>query len=82
MSFYDYTDENSGGKIEIAIFNKCQEEINKLKQRLDKIEKINNDLVEENKNLTTKLQETVIRQRLIKELMVKNDIELDELLKK
>lgn len=30
MDFYDYSDEESKGKIENAIFNKCQVEIKKL----------------------------------------------------
>ena len=30
MDFYDYSDDESKGKIENAIFNKCQVEIKKL----------------------------------------------------
>ena len=32
MDFYDYSDENSQGKIENAIYNKCQLELNNFKK--------------------------------------------------
>ena len=45
MNFYDYSDEKSKGLIEIAIFNKCQVEIKKLNEKIDNIEKTNQDLI-------------------------------------
>jgi len=37
MDFYDYSDENSQGKIENAIYNKCQLELNNFKKENKKI---------------------------------------------
>jgi len=37
MDFYDYSDENSKGKIENAIYNKCQLELNNFKKENKKI---------------------------------------------
>jgi len=45
MNFYDYSDEKSKGLIENAIFNKCQVEIKKLNEKIDNIEKTNQDLI-------------------------------------
>ena len=45
MNFYDYSDENSKGLIENAIFNKCQVEIKKLNEKIENVEKTNQDLI-------------------------------------
>jgi hypothetical protein len=37
MDFYDYSDENSKGKIETAIYNKCQLEFDNFKKENKKI---------------------------------------------
>ena len=45
MDFYDYSDEESKGKIENAIFNKCQVEIKKLNEKIENVEKTTQDLI-------------------------------------
>ena len=45
MDFYDYSDHESKGKIENAIFNKCQVEIKKLNEKIENVEKTTQDLI-------------------------------------
>lgn len=60
MNFYDYTDEKSKGLIESAIFNKCQVEIKKLNEKIDNIEKTNQEL-EEKVNILNKTLEKILK---------------------
>jgi len=60
MNFYDYSDEKSKGLIESAIFNKCQVEIKKLNEKIDNIEKTNQEL-EEKVNILNKTLEKILK---------------------
>lgn len=60
MNFYEYSDEKSKGLIESAIFNKCQVEIKKLNEKIDNIEKSNQEL-EEKVNILNKTLEKILK---------------------